>query len=158
MIILPLSVIDNLAPNGTALLATGSRAALFGGEVQIAGSLKTEGPVDMLALSGTPFLEIREISGTTGTGEFATTYAEGLPLGWVGDKTRLVSLEINSGTRWYSLGYWQIDGCGALGFDDGEATISAHFETSGRGLTIIYPRCNDKFENAPWRAIIMKMP
>jgi len=149
--------IENPAPNGTALLASGSRAALFGGEVQIAGSLKTEGPVD-LGLGGTPFLEIREITGTTGTNEFATTYPDGLPLGWIGDKTRLLSLEIKSGTRWYSIGFWQIDGCGALGFDDGEATISAHFEATGRGLTVVYPRCNDQFENAPWRAVIMKMP
>ncbi len=148
--------IENPAPNGTALLANGTRAALFGGEVKIVGSLKTEGPVD-LGLGGTPFLEIREITGTNGNG-----VAPQLPVGWTGAKTRLLSLEMKFGTsdEWVSLGFY-IDDCTGAIFSPGhgERTVSLVFtEPNGRGLNIFYPLCGDIFDNSPWRAIIMRMP
>lgn len=148
--------ISNNAPNGTALLAVGYEAAIFGGKVQIVGSLKTEGPVD-LGSGGTPFLEIREITGTNGNG-----VAPQLPVGWTGAKTRLLSLEMKFGTsdEWVSLGFY-IDDCTGAIFSPGhgERAVSLVFtEPNGRGLNIFYPLCGDIFDNSPWRAVIMRMP
>ncbi len=124
--------------------------------MEIVGALETEGEVTFGG--GTPFLEIKEISGTTGTNEYGTEITDALPVGWVGDKTRILSLEIESSGIWHTLGYFKRNGCGSLGLQSGEISIGAKMYGNTRQLTIFYPRCNNDFENARWRAVIMRMP
>ena len=101
----------------------------------------------ILGESGTRFMEIQEITGTTGSLGDVTDYSNGLPEGWTGAKTRLLSLEIL-----YNGGHWY-----AMGFENTEGKIAARFEDTSREFTVYFPG-QPQFRNQPWRAMIMRMP
>ena len=103
----------------------------------------------ILGVSGTRFMEIQEITGTTGVSGHYTYHADKLPVGWIGEKTRLLSLEIRSGNvscNWISMGY--------IVSNRGIAGILDH---DGRDFWVYHPE-NSAFHSRPWRAMIMRMP
>lgn len=112
-------------------------------------NLHVDGDV-ILGISGTRFMEILEITGITGTGTY-TTYTDKLPSGWTGEKTRVLSFEIqnyNTGGAWYSAGY-----AATTGGDE----IAYHLIHFSREMTVYYPDAS-RFHGRTWRAMIMRMP
>ncbi len=76
-----------------------SGLTIFNDDVEISGSTTISENIEIsgsakLGTTGTPFLEIREISGTTSSSGNATFITNGLPLNWTGNKTHVLSLEI----------------------------------------------------------------
>lgn len=132
--------------NGRAISGYASDASgyagYFGGNVQINGSTK-------LGINGTSFLEIREITGTTNASGSSVIVTEGLPDGWTGAKTRLLSLEIKQSAN----NIWMGQG----GNSGGDTSIWAFFYDDSRKIVIHYPEFH-AFWNQTWRAVIMRMP
>lgn len=131
--------------NGRAISGYASDASgyagYFGGNVQINGATK-------VGSNGTPFLEIREISGTTANSGSSTSYSNGLPSGWTGENTRLLSFEINSDAGLIGLGYQpQTDA----------VIISVRMVPNTEAFHIYHPALS-YYWGKPWRAIVMKMP
>ena len=104
----------------------------------------------ILGDNGTRFLEIREIVGITRSdaGSF-TYYNDKLPAGWTGEKTRLLSLEIqynNATGDWYSIGYTHSN-----------ERIAGLFNHAGRDFWVLHPD-SEAWRGRTWHAIIMRMP
>ena len=104
----------------------------------------------ILGENGTRFMEIVEITGTTSSSStHYTSYSDKLPEGWIGDKTRLLSLEIqhNSSNNWASMG----------AATDGSHSISGWLDNDGRTFWVYYPD-QTVWKGTAWRAMIMRMP
>jgi hypothetical protein len=111
-------------------------------------SLDVNGDV-IIGENGVRFLEIKEISGITGD-LTETYYGNALPPGWTGEKTRVLSLEIQYGDS--GLGNWL-----AIGYSNALGKIACYLDHDGRGFGLYYP-LDPYFHGSPWRAVIMRMP
>ncbi len=117
-----------------------SGSTTIGNDIEISGSTK-------LGTTGTPFLEIREITGTTAPSSFFTDISNALPVGWTGIKTRVLSLEIKFlEVTWHGIGTVR-DGL----------HISYSIYDNSRSIRIRHPNYYG-YHSKPWRAIIMRMP
>jgi hypothetical protein len=142
--------------NGKAISGYASDASgyagFFVGKVKIIGKMETLNTTDevVIGTNGTPFLEIREITGTIGDDNNYTQVNNALPEGWTSNNTRILSFEIRAGFHWHSMGW---DGGDAGGTAIGVRMLN----NPGRDITITHGN-SSYWWNQPWRAIIMKMP
>jgi hypothetical protein len=101
----------------------------------------------ILGVSGTRFMEIRQITGTTNATGYYTQYIDKLSVGWTGAKTRLLSLEMQVNS---STGNW-------VGVSNTSSGISYYLDNDGRTVWIHYPN-EAAYHSRPWRAMVMRMP
>jgi hypothetical protein len=104
----------------------------------------------VLGESGSRFLEIQEVTGTTGVSN-AVTIPNALPDGWTGSNTRVLSFEIQYGS---ATGNWVTVG---NDFINTQPSISASLGYASRTIILYYPDLA-AYQNQSWRMVIMKMP
>jgi hypothetical protein len=104
----------------------------------------------ILGENGTRFLEIQEITGTTGVSN-AVTITDALPVGWTGTNTRVLSFEIQYGS---ATGNWVTSG---NDFINTQPSISASLYPDNRNIILYYPDL-PAYQNQAFRMILMRMP
>ena len=98
----------------------------------------------ILGVSGMVISEIREITGTTGTGHSKVI---SYPSGYNYNNTRVLSLEINfNNTHWSSMGQW-------VGGSTPGYTVSCSLRSDA--ILIYYPN-TPEMQNKPFRMVLMK--
>ncbi|MBE0640171.1 MAG: hypothetical protein IH598_16780 [Bacteroidales bacterium] len=120
-----------------------SRVAFSGGYVGIATSTPSAN-LDVLGSTkfghtGTPFFEIKQLTGTTPMGSTSTQIA--YPSGWNQSNTRVICLEV----RYYLEGYYYIG--------IGHPTLQVFYTMSSSAIIIAYPAGSG---NQPYRLVLMK--